>query len=55
MKFDFELTFTNVVGFIAFIVGALFMIFKIEGGSGIALAGLGLVGAKKIYDMVPGV
>jgi hypothetical protein len=53
MKIDFKITFTNFIGFIAFSVGAILMMHKIDGAEAIALAGLGLVATKKVNDMMP--
>lgn len=53
MKLDFKITFTNFIGFIAFSVGAVLMLNKIDGSESIALAGLGLVATKKVNDMIP--
>lgn len=51
MKINFEITFTNLIGAVAFVVGAILTAFKIEDGSAIAMCGLGLVGTKKVNDM----
>ncbi len=53
MKITIEITFTNLIGAIGFVVGCGLMVFGIDGGDAIALAGMGLVGTKKIYDMIP--
>ena len=51
MKIELTITFTNLIGAIAFVVGSCLTFFKIEGGSAIAMCGLGLVGTKKVNDM----